>query len=142
MKRCPQLAALSRDHHHALVLARRCGRSATVDDDVDLAAAWGDARDALARELAPHFQIEERVLLPQLAAAGEIALVDRTRREHEQLRALIVGEDTRAGLQQLGELLAAHVRFEERELFPAAERALSEVTLAAIGVALERRENA
>jgi hypothetical protein len=30
-------------------------------------------------------------------------------------------------------LLERHVRFEERELFPAAERLLSEVELAAIG---------
>jgi hemerythrin-like domain-containing protein len=78
-------------------------------------------------ELEPHFQAEEDSLLPQLAQAGETALVARTLDEHAQLRALaaaIAGGDA-AALAPFGSLLRAHVRFEERELFATAERLFS-----------------
>ena len=68
MQRDPRLRKLSSDHHHALVLARRL---TTLAGD---ARAVEEARETLAlafeRELAPHFRIEEDLLLPALHAAG------------------------------------------------------------------------
>ncbi|MCP5242001.1 MAG: hypothetical protein H6940_00970 [Burkholderiales bacterium] len=46
-----------------------------------------------------------------------------------------------ANLQSLGELLERHIRFEERELFEAAQTALDEDTLQAIASACDARHN-
>lgn len=78
------------------------------------------------RELEPHFQAEERDILPLLVAAGELALVERTLAEHVILRDLAgqLRSPDAATLARFAELLLAHVRFEERELFESAQRCL------------------
>jgi hemerythrin-like domain-containing protein len=61
-------------------------------------------RDLLVRALSEHMEIHRRVLrLRQGLAAGEVP-----------------GDE----LAGLGDLLAAHVRLEEKEIFPLAERAV------------------
>lgn len=119
MHRARGLVSLSRDHHRALVLARQLG------GETPPALA-----DALA-ELEPHFVVEEAELLPRaLAHGGEAAsLAERMRREHGELRA--ENDPRRAAT-----LLEAHVRFEERELFPALERALGEELLEKLATSL------
>ncbi|PKO88861.1 MAG: hemerythrin HHE cation-binding protein [Betaproteobacteria bacterium HGW-Betaproteobacteria-12] len=123
MKRSPALLQLSREHHTALSLAMRIAKATDQTAQERLLATV----PALFRgELEPHFQEEERSLLPQLAQAGETALVARTLDEHAQMRALaaaIAGGDA-AALAPFGRLLQAHVRFEERELFVVAEQRL------------------
>jgi hemerythrin-like domain-containing protein len=80
-------------------------------------------------DLNPHFVIEEQLILPALSAAGRRDLVDRTTEEHHQLRALIVAaatsEDATRHLHAFADLLTAHVRFEERTLFDAAQQILT-----------------
>jgi hypothetical protein len=130
MRRDPRLRDLSDDHHQALVLARRASTSSQVPE------TWAEVRRRFDAELAPHFAVEERVLLPALEAAGEAALAARTRSEHAQLRALLDGDaDAEARLRAFGALLTAHVRFEERELFPAAEARLPSAVLDAVAAA-------
>ena len=80
-------------------------------------------------ELEPHFQEEELDLLPLLAASGERELVTRTLDDHEALRKWITRLATARGgdgeaLSAFGIALAAHVRFEERELFEQAQGCL------------------
>lgn len=131
MKRDPRLHGLSSDHHHALVLARRLAGRVTAGADPEVARAFAED---FAREIAPHFQIEEDVLLPALREAGELALVERTEADHAELRALVakarMGECAELG--RLAQRLSEHVRFEERELFPACEAKLSDAVLAAV----------
>lgn len=120
MKRSPALLQLSREHHTALSLALRIERGDNA------AALLVDLPSVFRNEMEPHFQEEENILLPRLQAAGEEALVSRTLAEHAQIRQLveqIAGGDV-ASLQPFGEMLRAHVRFEERELFLVAERVL------------------
>lgn len=132
MKRSAGLSGLARDHHAALVLAREAQRAAT-----DCAALVARLRAAHAAALEPHFDIEERLLLPALEAAGEGAAAARTRAEHEALRAALAALDAAdpATLRHYGELLQAHVRYEDRELFGLAERVLAPALLEAIGAA-------
>lgn len=123
MKRSPALLKLSREHHTALSLALRIEKASdTAAQDILLATLPGLFRG----ELEPHFQAEEKALLPQLAQAGETALVDRTLEEHRQIRDLVgqMAAGDRASLTAFGTLLRAHVRFEERELFVTAQRVL------------------
>lgn len=125
MQRAPQLVSLSHDHHHALVLARRCRLCATPDASGDVAAAWAAVREAFPSHLEPHFEIEEAHLVPALEAAGETVMVERLREEHAALRALAAEESATAStVERFGTLLEAHVRFEEREVFELAQRRL------------------
>jgi len=134
MKRHPALAPLSRDHHHALVLARRL-RRAEAGDAHEAAQAflehWED-------EERLHFRLEEEVLLPAYAAHGDPdhPAVIRTLLDHMRIRRDV--ERLAAGseldlLHELGVRLADHVRLEENELFPLVERTLPEPALAALG---------
>lgn len=114
MKRDPRLHGLSSEHHQGLVLARRLAQG-RLDA--------GELRRRFDAELEPHFRVEEDVLLPALETSGEAALVARTRRDHAELRALVekAGGGDAAALARFAALLNEHIRFEERELFPAAE---------------------
>lgn len=127
MKRHQQLQDLSREHHGALQLALHAKRAALSGDALRIAASAAACVDAFATELDPHFVVEENGLLPALAAQGEGTLVQRTLAEHAELRQLIakLANPDAATLQRFSELLNAHVRFEERELFEVAQEHLS-----------------
>jgi hypothetical protein len=134
VKRSDALRPLSDDHHRALVLARRAKRA--------LAKTWPDVVAFFASDLEPHFQTEERWLFPLLDAAGELGLAERARADHARLRALVRAAAPSA---EFATALEEHVRFEERELFPVAERllALAETVRAACAdAALEGYEDA
>lgn len=126
MKRSPALRALSSEHHTGLVLARRASLAA----DGDVTAAWNDVAHRFETELEPHFRTEETALLPALAQAGEKAIVERTLAEHAQLRQLIYDRPhTADSLRAFADLLTQHIRFEERELFAAAQARLPDFSL-------------
>lgn len=126
MKRHAALQDLSREHHHALKLALDCRRAAVAADVARQDATIAACRACFVSDLEPHFQIEERDLLPRLAAAGETALVERTLAEHAAIRQLVAALPQRGagGLEEFAALMNAHVRFEERQLFAALEKLL------------------
>jgi hemerythrin-like domain-containing protein len=125
VKRHRLLRPLSDDHHQALALARRARRAAEgAQDAAALAKAWREVVERFAAELEPHFRVEERWLFPELESAGEVTGVARARADHARLRELARGGGGADAARELGELLERHVRFEERELFPSAERLL------------------
>jgi hypothetical protein len=118
MKRSARLAPLSRDHHVALWHALRL-RRATGDDLTDVVGAFlGYLQGPGLRHFA-----EEEQLAPEVP---DTAMAARMLDEHDEIlrRAERLGEDPGvADARALGELLAGHVRFEERELFPLLETA-------------------
>lgn len=121
MKRSPALRNLSNEHHHGLVLAKRARKAAGTED---AQRAWQEIRARFATELEPHFLAEEAGLLPALERAGAADLVQRTLAEHAALRRLI-SENGAQSMTGFAELLEQHIRFEERELFEAAQQKLS-----------------
>jgi hemerythrin-like domain-containing protein len=132
MKRDQNFQDLSRDHHHALVLARSAERAASSDRDEEIAMAWELIESKYEKELAPHFEVEESHILRYLEALGFMEIAQRTRDEHGELLSLVVREgEARERLLQFGGLLRAHVRFEENELFPLAEKVLTPAQLSA-----------
>lgn len=118
-KRDARLRELSSEHHAALVWARRLRRGL---DRQPMA-------ERFARELEPHFAIEETILAPALRESGEHALVDRLLAEHATLRRLAAAADAH---EAFGTALHDHVRFEERELFPRCEAVLADAVLDAV----------
>ncbi|MDY0013625.1 MAG: hemerythrin domain-containing protein [Rhodocyclaceae bacterium] len=123
MKRSAALVALSREHHGALSLALHARRASQVGGE-QVAAQAARVVAAWRAELKPHFDEEERWLLPALARFGEHQLVARTLADHTELTRLVacLAKPDGATLAAFAEALTQHVRFEERELFPAAER--------------------
>lgn len=123
MKRNPALQSLSREHHTALVLAKACERAAQSGDEELMQQTCRRAIQIFSNEMEPHFQIEEQAYLPLLCGVETQRLVDRTWKDHQELRGLIndLQQNNVETLTSFGKCLSAHVRFEERELFPAIE---------------------
>lgn len=123
MKRRPAMQQLSRDHYGALKLAREARHAAGSGDANEIATLAQRVVECFAAELEPHFRIEEEELLPALTQACELERVRRTHADHAELRRLagLLATPDPAVLLRFGDLLAAHVRFEERELFEVAQ---------------------
>jgi hemerythrin-like domain-containing protein len=147
MKRHPALRALSSDHHHGLVQARRLVLAGS-NDLANSATLLTTARAFLAfweRETRPHFRAEEEALLPAFAryADPDQPPIVRILIEHIRIRQLVatlereVAGDTLAAptMQTLGELLRAHIRYEEDVVFPLLEKVMPEEALAALPAA-------
>lgn len=141
MKRSPALTPLSHDHQHALAVALELRRGSDSDRArrafLDFVESEGDE----------HFRIEEEVLLPFVAdqLPNSDPDVIRMLDEHQQLRqqARRLAADPNTNIPELratGDLLAGHVRFEERVLFPRIEQLLDEPRLGELGRRLQRAE--
>lgn len=120
MKRSPALISLSREHHTALVWAKRI--AATPPDAATLDHWVATICGPFGAALRVHFAEEEQLLPPALGPVNA-ALTQRLLAEHTALIALIARLDSgdRSALTEFGDLLARHVRFEEREVFPCFE---------------------
>lgn len=140
MKRERALQSLSRDHHQALVVAQKLRRESDPAVSRELFLDfWSDHG-------AKHFRIEEEVLLPAWAESGSVdeSAVAEMLFDHLWIRTAARRLGRRAPateqLVELGARLAAHVRLEERRIFPAIERALSQPQLAALATAVTEAE--
>ena len=138
MKRIPELRDLSDDHHTGLALARRCKQVGHPKSEPSPEAVWNQVLDAFSSHLEPHFQIEEQHLLPALESIGEASLAGRIREDHRSLRALRESKAPNPTLiNQFGELLESHIRFEEREVFESTQDRLPARALKAIAAACQ-----
>ena len=126
MKRHPDLLQLSREHYGALKLARDARRAAGSGEPGAVAALAQRVVEVFPVELDPHFRVEEQGILVLLAQAGQHELVARTLADHSGLRRLAkaLANPDADTLLRFADLLAAHVRFEEREVFEAAQATL------------------
>ncbi len=131
MKRIDALIPFSHDHQHGLAHALRLRRAADAGD-VDAFQQTITEFLAFARdELAPHMRAEEETLLPVVfehGIASDEQLL-RVAREHAALRAHVAAltdaPDDRERAGAAAALLHDHIRWEERELFEAWQRALA-----------------
>ncbi len=124
IKRHPTLQPLSREHFGGLLLVRRLREAAGAGDEAArlhaaelLAAAW-------AAEIEAHFADEELLVGPFISDQDKARLIEE-HRSLERRIAMINHEHTApspAWLDETATLLEQHIRWEERELFPAAEK--------------------
>jgi hypothetical protein len=139
VKRSEALVALSRDHHQALVVAQTMRRA---DDGPEGAVLFLRFWNEHARD---HFRVEEEVLLPTWALLGTVddAAAAQLAREHLEIRAGALELAERPELERvrdLGQRLASHVRFEERELFALIEADLRPSDLGRLARAVAEAE--
>jgi mannose-6-phosphate isomerase-like protein (cupin superfamily) len=148
VKRHQALIPLSHGHHEALVAARRLRRGADEPDPALAAAAFCDF---FATAAVPHFREEEELLFPLVVDAAETReLIVQALLEHQHLHAAAaeleqVVADGRADravelMREVATLLEAHVRLEERRLFPLIEELLPEATLSAASARAAARD--
>ncbi len=145
MKRSESLTPLSWEHHSALVNANRIKRGIAAQADPlviqeFLEYIWNT-------DLEGHFKREEEnfTIYPawnQVPQSLRRIMLD----EHAELEQLVkrVQAATEPGLklnfmEKIADMVIAHVRFEERELYPAIEAVFDSDTLNKIGKALKEQ---
>ena len=138
MKRHASLAPLSHDHHHALVEARRLGRAADGTDAARCKAA-ADFLRFFSTETVRHFREEEEQLFPTLVGREDAdeGLLVQALLEHQRIHASVSRLEhalaaevvDASSMRELAELLEAHVRLEERKLFPRIEQIVPQEVL-------------
>ncbi len=127
MKRSLALTPLSKEHHLALVNAKRILDAAQQSSDA-LAEQWQCMRETYAADLLAHFDEEEQLFGGLLNGA----LKDQFEQDHCALRRLVAatGDEEQA---EFARILRAHVRFEEREMFAWLEEHHSDTLATAVG---------
>lgn len=137
LKRHTALQPYSRDHHFGLLLAWKIRKG--LDKAIERQRISDYVLFSFQSELLPHFRDEEKFLLTQLAAND--AFAQRTSQEHAKIESLVSNwkeiVPNEAALFQFADLLDAHIRFEERELFTHLQEQLSADSLKALE-AIER----
>ncbi len=133
-RRHDSLIPFSRDHHQSLVRAVRMinAHSAAADR---IAALQGFVYE-WDRRMRQHFIDEERLLIPLMLAEERSRLVgdhDALRSMVEQARTIVEAGAEDGGLcGEAGTRLEAHVRWEERVLFPTIEQRATPEELASL----------
>lgn len=128
IKRSAQLTPLSKDHHDGLLFAFKIKQGLKNGTDIKLIAEY--VQWFYKNHLEEHFQEEEQILAPHLPAENE--LLKRMINEHQEIEAMIhinenIPDETL--LAKLAQAVDDHIRFEERQLFPYAEKLIPEKEL-------------
>jgi hemerythrin-like domain-containing protein len=128
IKRSKQLTPLSKDHHEGLLFAWKIKQGLKNNADKKLIAEY--VQWFWQNHLQEHFREEEQILAPHLPADN--ALLQQMIEGHQEIEAMIHINESIADenlLQQLAKATDDHIRFEERELFPYAEKVIPEKEL-------------
>jgi hypothetical protein len=138
MKRNKNLQALSRDHHHGLLLGWKIRQGLKYLAHPQLIVDYITYFSTEA--LFPHFEEEEKQILTYLSKSDP--LKQRTLKEHINISLLIhqltsAKEIEPVRLLKIADSVDEHIRFEERELFPHLEELLNDVQLGKIGIAID-----
>lgn len=134
-RRHDALIPLSHDHHHALAQAKRLAEAASLSEGAARARAGDDFINFYLGRMLRHFREEEELFFAPLVDHEEASdKVLRALAEHLRVHALAralmrqvtEGAADPTTMSDLSKLITAHVRFEERDLFPVVERLISE----------------
>lgn len=128
LKRHKALQPLSREHHHGLLLSWkiRAGFSKNIEPErIKIYADW-----FFNTHLLPHFEMEEQYVFSILEANNEF--VEKALADHALLKRLFADEAIEMALSDIEKALDAHIRFEERVLFPEIQKVATEMQLLAI----------
>lgn len=144
MERNENLQPFSWEHHDGLVIAQKLKKCPEEEDSPEVEELrtyflkhWED-------HLREHFRKEEDYLLPVIEVEytnhpKSIRLV----KEHIKIKSLVYKLENELEpypglLREIGNTLNDHIRFEEREFFPEAEKLLDEAQLTHLGSILNQ----
>jgi hemerythrin-like domain-containing protein len=140
IKRSPALMPLSREHHFDLLLAWKIRKGLKNDVSTERIANYIQYLNK--NLISDHFKDEEELLFNRLSSDDQ--LCDQARQEHNEIRKLIAAiciekRKDAALFNELADKVEAHVRFEERKLFPYLEQKLSPEKLQEIEKVIEEK---
>ena len=139
MLRDKNLIPLSHQHQHALALCVRIDRASPIGE-ADLGAWRAEIAQLFETEIGIHFTAEEQVLFPAARRFRElIPLVEDLMSDHSVLReSFAQAHELSAGnVTASAQLLATHVRKEERQLFERLQALMSAEEMAELGQRLD-----
>jgi len=114
LKRHKSIQPVSREHHHGLLLCWKIKEGFKQQIAIERMKKYADW--FWTHHLQPHFLFEEKYMFPILEI--DHSLITRALNEHARLKELFnTTEGIEHSLTSIEEELAAHIRFEERELF-------------------------
>ena len=118
LKRHPALIPLSHDHHQGLLLVWKIRQGIALGVSSHRISNY--IQYFSQQDLLPHFHKEESILIKELSPSDSLAL--QMIQEHDKLREtlqLLKNDSNNLSIiQTFSNLLEAHIRFEERILFP------------------------
>ena len=120
MARTGALLPLSREHYASLVMARAARRAADDSSNTACLIALANIEEHWHTLMAAHFEREEQ-LIRIATETLDSESVARILTEHAELRMLTCGPcllEPVARLRRFADLVVAHVRYEERVIFP------------------------
>ncbi|MCI0485379.1 MAG: hemerythrin domain-containing protein [Blastocatellia bacterium] len=156
-RRHTSLIPLSREHQYGLLLCLRIHRGVPLhkEDEAWIRQKADDAIRFFEGDLVPHFKAEEEILFPAMQSyPGASRLIEELLADHRKIERLIErlrqGDGSNLGdvLSELADTLEAHIRKEERRLFPIYEehvtartaREVEQKILRLVGDALKPRD--
>jgi hypothetical protein len=138
IKRSKHILQLSKDHHFTLLFSWKIRQGLKYGADTERIRKY--VQYFWQRDMQDHFREEEEILF----AAVKDAKVQKALDDHSQIKEQVEHvlkassvEDATKQLSLLADTVDAHVRYEERELFPHLERMLTEAQLENIGTQLK-----
>ncbi len=137
IKRNKNIVALSKDHHHGLLLCWKIRQGLKMNVELERIRKY--INFFWETHMVEHFRQEEVQLFSQIHEPVCKQGID----EHEIIRLLISGinghdKQTKKSYSQLVNLIEQHIRYEERVLFPYLETNISAEVLETIGKELEK----
>src|SRR5262245_59993143 len=130
-RRHESLIPLSREQHYGLLVCLRIHRGIQKHStDADWLRERAEKTISFFEsDLRSHFEVEEQIVFPAMTEIKEaVAVIDQLIEEHRRLNTLVQrlrsaqGVDVCPILCEFADLLEAHIRKQERVLFPCYER--------------------
>lgn len=136
IKRSEHIILLSKDHHASLLFCWKIRQAMKMDVDMERIKKY--VQYFWQHHMQPHFKEEEEILFAPLKDKK----VEKAIEEHGQIKTqidtLLNSSEMEADTSlKLADMVDKHVRYEERELFPYLETALTAEQLEAIGKQLQ-----
>ena len=133
IKRSEHIKQLSKDHHFTLLFSWKIRQG--LKHGIDSGRIKKYAAHFWRHDMKVHFREEEEILFAPFRDEQVQKAIDDHRQIENQVNAVLQssGDELPKNLLQLADLVDAHVRFEERELFPHLEKTLTPEQLEMIG---------